>query len=406
MTRVHFAIVADAYPPMRTSGAVQVADLARELVLLGYRVTVLVPRPDQIEDWRLTSDEGVELCELRTQPTKDIGYARRTLNELRMPYTMRRKLRSSPVDIGGFDGVIWYSPSIFFTPLVATIKRRSGCRSYLILRDIFPRWALDMGLLTKGMAYRFLDAIAARQYRCADVIGVQAVGNLAFFPERRRAGPERVELLDNWLRAPVVNGCSIDIAATKLKGRKVFVYAGNMGVAQGMKTVVDLAARSQGDPDIGFLLVGRGSEIPMLQREIDERRLTNVLLHDEIPANEIAGLFAQAHAGLVLLDPRHVSQNIPGKFVAYMHSGLPVFACIDPASDLATLIQSEAVGSCATPGAHDMVDRARALMQAATTDETMRQRCRILAQQRFSAHAAARQVAGALLEAGPVIDTN
>ena len=57
-----------------------------------------------------------------------------------------------------FDAVLWYSPTIFFGPLVKKFKQKNKCKSYLILRDIFPNWALDMGILKPGLIYWFFKS--------------------------------------------------------------------------------------------------------------------------------------------------------------------------------------------------------------------------------------------------------
>lgn len=75
--------------------------------------------------------------------------------------------------------MVWFGTrqSIFHGPLVSALKSRSNCKGYLIIRDIFPEWAVDMGLMGRGPPYRFFDAVAQYQYSVADVIGVQTPGN-------------------------------------------------------------------------------------------------------------------------------------------------------------------------------------------------------------------------------------
>lgn len=62
---------------------------------------------------------------------------------------------------------------------------------------------------------------------------------------------------------------------------------------------------------------------------------------------EIPGLYAQCHVGIVALDPRHKTHNLPGKFLSYMQAGLPVLASINPGNDLAELIQKKGLGESA-----------------------------------------------------------
>ena len=341
---MRIALIADAFPPMRTSGAVQLRDLAREFARQGHDLTVLLPAHDLATPWQAEAQDGFEIIRLRAPRTKDVGYIRRTLAELAMPWAMRRNLARSPYADRRWDGVVWYSPSIFHAPLVKALKRASGCKSYLIIRDIFPEWAADMGLMRRGAAFHFFKAIANRQYAAADVIGVQSPGNLSYFEQWRQGKGRTLEVLPNWLDKPGTARCPIRVEDTPLAGRKIFVYAGNMGVAQNMDVVIDLADKLRDRPDIGFLLVGRGSEVERLRRDVADRALDNIAFFDEIDPDAIPDLYRQCSVGIVALDPRHRSHNIPGKFLTYMQCGLPVLAIVNPGNDLAEMIRDHVVG--------------------------------------------------------------
>jgi glycosyltransferase involved in cell wall biosynthesis len=394
---MRIALIADAFPPMRSSGAVQLRDLSREFVRQGHQVTVLTPEPGQSEPWTIEDYQGVEVVRLRALKTRDTDYARRAIGEMLMPFLMLRNFRSSPAAARRFDAVLWYSPTIFLGPIVKALKRQHGCPSYLIIRDIFPEWAADMGLMRRGLAYRFFKAVANFQYSVADVIGVQAKGNVPFFDRWARGSATRVEVLQNWLSEAPDRGCSIDIAATPLAGRRIFVYAGNMGVAQGMGRLLDLAERLKGDKRIGFVFVGRGSAAAELKDDAGRRGLDNILFFDEIHPDEIAGLYAQCDVGLVALDPRHNTHNIPGKFISYMHAGLPVLASINAGNDLADLVETERVGRASTdPAAEDLPRLALEMLRDELSSDTASRCCTALARRLFSTEAAVRQIVAAI----------
>ena len=394
---MRLVLVADTFPPLRTSGAVQLRDLSRELVRQGHQLTVLLPAADLDGPWRLDDWEGVRVLRLRAPKTKDIGYVRRTLNEFWMPFAMRRQLRRSPLTQERFDGVVWYSPSIFHGPLVKALKRQSRCQAYLIIRDIFPDWAVDMGLMGRGLPYRVFDAVARYQYSVADVIGVQTPGNLGYFERWQAQAGRHLQVLPNWLGAPAQRRCPIRIDQTSLAGRKIFVYAGNMGVAQGMDRVMELGEQLQTRTDVGFVLVGRGSDAQRLKALAHSLGLNNVLFFDEIDPDEIPDLYAQCHVGLVALDPRHRSHNIPGKFLTYMQSGLPVLANVNAGNDLAGLIREHKVGQvCESDQLSSLVDMAQALLTQVDVELDMPQRCRALFEQAFAVEQTAQQVVAAL----------
>jgi len=400
---MRIALIADTFPPLRTSGAVQLRDLSREFVRQGHALTVMLPTAGLSTPWVLEDFDDVQVLRLRAPKTKDINYVSRTINEFLMPFAMLRNLRTSPLAKERWDGVVWYAPSIFLGPIANALKKASGCKGYLIIRDIFPEWAADMGLMGRGLPYKFFKAVANYQYSVADVIGVQTPGNEAYFENWRLRAGRRLEVLQNWLaNAPAV-GCSIEIAKTPLAGRKVFVYAGNMGVAQGMGILLDLAEKLIHRSDVGFLFVGRGSDVKKLAADAQARGLQNVLFQDEIHPDEIPGLYAQCQVGLVALDPRHKSHNIPGKFLTYMQAGLPVLASINPGNDLEGMILREAVGRVCTDQSVENLQRLAlelvnevetgsvAAGNAAVTD-----RCKALSAKLFSPEKAVRQIVAAL----------
>tara|TARA_R100001244_G_scaffold6593_19_gene8081 strand:- start:4305 stop:5492 length:1188 start_codon:yes stop_codon:yes gene_type:complete len=394
---MRIALIADVYPPLRSSGAVQLRDLSREFAAQGHEITVLVAAPDLIENWCIEHVAGVRIIRLKVLPTKDRSYFRRTIGEFLMPFIMLKNFNKSPIAQSGFDGIVWYSPTIFLGPIVKSLKRKNRCRSYLIIRDIFPQWAADMGLISRGIAFRMLDRIANFQYSVADVIGVQTKGNLAFFIDWDKKSAGRVEVLQNWLADTPSIGCSIDVQSTTLSGRRIFVYAGNMGVAQGMGKLIDLAEQLRHRQDVGFLFVGRGSDAKHLRDETRRRGLDNVLFFYEIEPEEIPGLYLQCDVGIVCLDPNHRTHNIPGKFVSYMRAGLPVLASINFDNDLVDLIQETRVGRVSeADNGTDLPKLVEEMLTIELNDADISDRCKAVASELFSTESAVGQIVAGL----------
>jgi glycosyltransferase involved in cell wall biosynthesis len=149
--------------------------------------------------------------------------------------------------------------------------------------------------------------------------------------------------------------------------------------------------------DVGFLFVGRGSDVKKLAADAQSRGLQNVLFRDEIHPDEIPGLYAQCQVGLVALDPRHKSHNIPGKFLTYMQSGLPVLANINAGNDLAGIIRDENVGRVCEDGSADALEKlALELIDNLEVDDGYRARCRALYSRLFAPKTAVHQIVAAL----------
>ena len=180
---MRIALVADTFPPLRTSGAVQLRDLSRGFARQGHKLTVILPSADLDRPWTIDEFGGVTVLRLRAAEMKNVGYIRRTLAECSMPFFMMHSFRKTPLASTKWDGVVFYAPSIFHGPFVSSLKKQSDCKSYLVVRDIFPQWAVDLGLMWRGLPYIFFNWIARYQYSVADTIGIQTEGNSGYFKD-------------------------------------------------------------------------------------------------------------------------------------------------------------------------------------------------------------------------------
>ncbi|ELV8763894.1 glycosyltransferase WbuB, partial [Vibrio fluvialis] len=143
---MRLALIIDDYLPQSTRvGAKMFHELAKQLVESGHYVTVITP-DDRIEKILETTDfDGVEVWRFRAGKIKDVGKVKRAINETLLSFLAWKAIRGQ-ISKNTFDGVVYYSPSIFFGDLVSKIKKRCKCPSYLVLRDFFPQWAIDAGM--------------------------------------------------------------------------------------------------------------------------------------------------------------------------------------------------------------------------------------------------------------------
>jgi len=381
---MRIALIVDAYAPSRISTAVQMRDLARELVAKGHRPTVIVPDSKLTSAWSLETLDDVEVLRLRAFRTRDIGYVRRAFAEFSLPFAMLWGLSRSALNNESWEGVVWWSPNIFMGPLVRKLKQKRGCRAYLILRDIFPEWAADSGVMRRGVAYWLFKLVEHYQYAIADVIGVQTPADLAYMRSWARKPNRRLEVLNNWLSeiTPVKKGSSR--VQLKLTDKFVFVYVGNMGAAQGMDCMIRLSENLRDRSDIAFVFIGRGTELPRLKGLAADKSLNNVIFRDEVEPWEVPGILEQCQVGLLALDPRLKSHNIPGKFLTYLRAGLPVLARINIGNDLEEIINTYDVGRVCAGNADDrLLDLAKELIASPEKRSGMGLRGKALANEMF-----------------------
>ena len=186
-----------------------------------HSVSVIVPDSGLENGLDIRVNKGVEVIRVSMPSIKNKNYFKRTFFELIMPFIIYINLSKKKLVRQRYDGIVWYSPSIFFGPLIYLLKRHNSCKTYLILRDIFPKWALDMGIIRKSFPYYFFKLNERFQYSVANTIGYQSKSNSTYIEKFIRKDQPKTELLHNWLtRKDRIKKCSVSIEDTNLSRKK------------------------------------------------------------------------------------------------------------------------------------------------------------------------------------------
>ena len=341
-------LLCDDYLPHSTRvGAKMLHQLARELTLQDHKVTVITP-------WSIAESkppiqeiiDGVEVWRFKSKPLKGLGKIRRAINESLIPFHSWQLIKRR-VNADTFDGIIYYSPTIFFGPVVAKLKKLCNCRSYLVLRDFFPQWAVDANLIKKGSLvesyFKFFETIS---YRNADMIGVMSPRNLEIF-NQKTSYRYNTSVLRNWasLRVNKVDGDSINIRETLgLTDEIIFFYGGNIGYAQDMKNLMRLVKRMKKFKKAHFLFVGQGDEVGLINELATEWKLKNDSYLPPVTQDEYEDILTQVDVGLFSLSAKHTSHNFPGKLLGYMVESLPILGSVNQDNDLMEIIHEYEAG--------------------------------------------------------------
>jgi glycosyltransferase involved in cell wall biosynthesis len=224
--------------------------------------------------------------------------------------------------------------------LILYLKNRFNCSSYLILRDIFPQWALDTGVLKKGLVFKLLQFYEYKQYKSADFIGVQSPRNLDYFDNLNLKNKFNVEVLYNWVNLKELNFEKTNYRSSlNLNNKIVFFYGGNIGIAQDLDCVIRLALKLQGNNKIHFLIVGDGSETKRLKNKINNLSLTNIEIHPPVDQSTYLSMLSEFDVGIITLDRKFKTPNFPGKMLGYMYFSKPILACINSGNDLQNILE-------------------------------------------------------------------
>lgn len=339
-------IIDDFLPDSTRVGAKMFHELALELMEKGHNVTVITPSVGQVKSFTEQNVEGVNVWRFRSGPIKDVGKLTRALNETLLSFRAWSAIKQN-VNEHTFDGVIYYSPSIFFGGLVNKIKKRCKCPSYLVLRDLFPQWVIDAGMIKKGsLIEKYFRFFEHRSYQAADTIGLMSEKNIEVFTQSNHADYP-TEILRNWADTTPSN---IDTSANsirtqlQLENKVIYFYGGNIGHAQDMANLMRLAKNMQHCKQAHFLFIGQGDEVGLINQLAQQWQLTNYSYLPSVDQNEFKRILADIDIGLFSLSVKHTAHNFPGKLLGYMVQSLPILGSVNSGNDLNELVNSSGAG--------------------------------------------------------------
>ncbi|WP_253645225.1 glycosyltransferase family 4 protein [Vibrio sp. Y42_MX_L11] len=339
------ALIIDDYLPDSTRvGAKMFHELALELMASGHNITVITPAVGQVKSFTEENVEGVNVWRFSSGPIKDVGKVTRALNETLLSFRAWSAIKQR-VNEHTFDGVIYYSPSIFFGGLVNKIKQRCKCLSYLVLRDLFPQWVIDAGMLKKSsLIARYFKFFEQRSYQAADTIGLMSEKNIEVFTQSNRTHYP-TEILRNWADTTPSNTNANSIRTQlQLENKVIYFYGGNIGHAQDMANLMRLAKSMQHYTQAHFLFIGQGDEVGLINQLAQQWKLTNYSYLPSVDQKEFKRILADIDIGLFSLSAKHTAHNFPGKLLGYMVQSLPILGSVNSGNDLKELVNSSGAG--------------------------------------------------------------
>jgi glycosyltransferase involved in cell wall biosynthesis len=321
-------------------------DLALEFRRGGHSIHVVTVLESKAgKDTQLEEEAGIPVLRVKCGGMFGVGFARKGLSTLAMPGHMVRAIKRNFPGIR-FDLVFCTTPHITFYRVLRYLKNAHGCPAYLILRDIFPQNARDLGALKSSLLFRWFRGMEAQLYEVSDRIGCMSQGNMEYIQGHNPAARHKCELLPHWKTVGAVNPQPAKDyhSVYGLGGRFTAVFCGVMGIAQDLDFLLELAWSYRDDDSVRFLLVGEGTEKERLKLSARERGLSNVIIGDKIASGDLAALLTQCDVGLVNLNRSFSIPNIPSKTLDYFEARLPVLAAIDPSTDYGHLLDDAGAG--------------------------------------------------------------
>jgi glycosyltransferase involved in cell wall biosynthesis len=262
------------------------------------------------------------------------------------------------------DLMIYSTPPITFNKIISYLKKKHNLIAYLLLKDIFPQNALDIGLLKKvgllRIFYNYFRKKEKQLYLSSDYIGCMSKNNRDYILSHNKINPEKVHINPNSIN---VLGLieNIDIALVRKKyglplDKKIFIYGGNLGKPQGVPFILEVIKKTSENQNIFNIVVGDGTEAFKFEKLSDDLVFTNFKFINSLANEDFDTLLRGCDVGMVYLDNRFTIPNFPSRILSYMKNKLPIYAITDNSTDLKYLLIENDIGFWSEFGNINKVD--------------------------------------------------
>ena len=359
-------------------------DLMRKFRDEGHHVHIVSPLERRVgQSTHIQEINGVRILRVRTLNIQKTNVVEKGIGTLLIEGQFQRAIQRYFGHIQ-FDLILYSTPPITFTNVVKYLKRKNPkAISYLLLKDIFPQNAVDIGMFGEHSIFNwYFRRKEVALYKTSDFIGCMSPANVEFirkhnqyYPaERVEVAPNSIEIKDNKrkekneLKVNNYQDCvdSLEEERTKRKvesiyireryqlpkDKPIFIYGGNLGKPQGIDFLIQCLDANKNRDDCYFVVVGNGTEYKKLQtwyESMNEKcKVKNekcaVRLMQRLPKEDYDMLARSCDVGLIFLDHRFTIPNYPSRLLAYLQSSMPVICATDPNTDMGRIAEENGYG--------------------------------------------------------------
>lgn len=329
-------------------------DLIRKFRNEGHNVYVVTPHERQFSlPTSLSEVDGIHILGVRTLNIQKTNIIEKGIGTVLLESQFNQAIKKYLSDIS-FDLILHSTPPITFTNVVKTLKRKTPTAvSYLLLKDIFPQNAVDLGMFSKkSLFYHYFRNKEIGLYKYSDYIGCMSPANADFILRHNKfLSKDKVEIAPNSIEL-IKDPIAIDRDYIRKKynlpvNKPIFIYGGNLGKPQGIDYLIRCLDANRQRSDCHFLIVGNGTEYHKLEKWVINTKPDNVTLFSTLPKNDYDVLVQSCDVGLIFLDYRFLIPNYPSRLLSYLEYKMPIIAATDVNTDIGTIAENNGYGySC------------------------------------------------------------
>jgi len=333
------------------------ADLMRKFRDEGHLVHIISPIERRFgKDTHVIDTDGVKILKVKTLNIQKTNVVEKGIGTLLIEKQYQSAIKNHLGNVR-FDLILYSTPPITFTNVVRYMKKRNPqAISYLLLKDIFPQNAVDIGMFSEKSVFNwYFRRKEISLYKNSDYIGCMSPANVEYllkhnsFVDKNRAevAPNAHELIERKMEDGQEEAeryyirKKYDLPTDK----PIFIYGGNLGKPQGIDYLIKCLDANKERQDCYFVLVGNGTEYNKLDTWVQVQNSKNsVKLMQRLPVEDYDILVRSCDVGLIFLDHRFTIPNYPSRLLSYLENKMPVVCATDVNTDIGKIAEKNGYG--------------------------------------------------------------
>ena len=357
---MHLLYFVQYFPPEKASGLPLVLDMLEGFAKHGWKVDVYIPTPTR----GVSDDVRKEYAKKRTERYFD---GKMTINRMHLyregTGMLQRTIRYCIFSLQCLLRGLFVPADAIFTGggpptqgiVAGLIHKWTKKKVIYNPQDLFPDSLVISGVASESSKIVRIGKVMERfSYNNADVI-ITITEDMADNIRSKTKNPDKVHVIRNWVDTdkihPIAREDNELFDELSLPHDRFYVtYAGNIGLMQGIETIIFAAEQLKETPDIQFILFGNGSEEANIRRLIEEKRLTNVRMFPLQSVERVSEVYSLGDVSIVSCKPGTGAAGMPSKTWTIMATGTPIIASFDLGGEMERTIREEKCGFCVEAG--------------------------------------------------------
>lgn len=322
----------------------------------GHSVYIVTPHERKFgKKTELVESDGVKILGVKTLNIQKTNVVEKGIGTLLIESQYKSAIKKHFRGVK-FDLVLYSTPPITFTKVIKSLKKENPeIISYLLLKDIFPQNAVDLGMFSKkSLFYKIFRKKEVELYKNSDYIGSMSPANVKFVLDHNDfVDPNRVEVAPNSIEVVPDTRTSEEKTQERNAVREkyglpldkpIFIYGGNLGKPQGIPFLIDCLEALKNRDDVHFVIAGDGTEFAKIVNWLANNNPRNVTLFKHLPKEDYEMLARNCDVGLIFLDHRFSIPNYPSRLLSYLTAKMPIIAATDPNTDIGKIAEENSYG--------------------------------------------------------------